>query len=41
MSAAAKVDGHITLPTNDEEALIEAIATTGPVAISIYAFQWH
>jgi len=37
----ATIEGHVRLPTNDYNALMTAVATTGPVAISVAATQWQ
>jgi len=37
---AVKVDGYVTLPANDADALATALATVGPVAVSVAASQF-
>ena len=39
--AAANISGHVTLPSNDEDALISALVQFGPVAVSVAAEPWH
>lgn len=34
------VEGHVTLPRNDAAALMEAVATVGPVVITVDASDW-
>jgi cathepsin L len=38
--AVANIDGYSKLPTNDYLALLNAIAKTGPVAVSVAASPW-
>lgn len=40
-SAVATIDGYVQLPENNYEALMNAIATVGPVAVSVDASVWH
>mmetsp|Transcript_31341 Transcript_31341/g.52878 ORF Transcript_31341/g.52878 Transcript_31341/m.52878 type:complete len:371 (+) Transcript_31341:46-1158(+) len=40
-SAVATIDGYVQLPENNYTALMSAIATVGPVAISVDASTWH
>ena len=35
------IDGYVQLPSNNYTALMNAIATVGPVAISVDASVWH
>jgi len=37
----ATISGLVRLPTNDFNALVTAVATTGPVAISVAATEWQ
>lgn len=37
---AVKVDGYVTLPANNADALATALATVGPVAVSVAASQF-
>lgn len=37
---AVKVDGYVTLPANDADSLATALATVGPVAVSVAASQF-
>jgi cathepsin L len=37
VSAVAGITGYVKLPPNDNEALLEAVALNGPVAISVDA----
>lgn len=37
---AVKVDGYVTLPTNDADALATALANIGPIAVSVAASQF-
>eukprot|EP00286_Rhodomonas_abbreviata_P001498 CAMPEP_0181289130 /NCGR_PEP_ID=MMETSP1101-20121128/718_1 /TAXON_ID=46948 /ORGANISM="Rhodomonas abbreviata, Strain Caron Lab Isolate" /LENGTH=372 /DNA_ID=CAMNT_0023393331 /DNA_START=106 /DNA_END=1224 /DNA_ORIENTATION=+ len=39
-AAAATIDGYVQLPENDYSSLMTAIATVGPVAISVDASAW-
>jgi cathepsin L len=39
-SPAVKVGGYVTLPANDADALATAIATVGPVSVSVAASQF-
>jgi len=36
-----EVTGHFDLPTNDQDALMQAIAFQGPVSVSVDASAWH
>lgn len=36
----AKITGHVTLPSNNYTALMQAVALIGPVAVSVDASQW-
>lgn len=36
-----KIDGYIELPTNNYQALLYAVATYGPIAVSVDASNWH
>ena len=38
---AAKLQSFVALPTNEEQPLLEAVATHGPIAISVDASTWH
>lgn len=40
MSTAARLDGHLTLPFNDEDALLDALLADGPIAVSAWASPW-
>jgi len=40
-TAEVKVDGYIRLPENDPKALKHALATKGPIAVSVDASSWH
>jgi len=40
-SPVATIDGYVKLPTNNYTALMNAVATVGPVAISVDASTWH
>lgn len=40
-SKIATIEGHTNLPTNDYNALLETIATKGPVSISVAATAWQ
>lgn len=40
MSLTAKIDGHRTLPFNDEDALLETLLKDGPIAVSGWASPW-
>lgn len=37
---AANITGYVKLPTNDHDALLNAIATVGPIAITVAASEW-
>jgi len=37
---AANITGFIKLPENDHDALLNAIATVGPIAITVAASEW-
>jgi len=37
----ATIDGYVRLPTNDYNALLTAVATKGPIAISVAANGWQ
>lgn len=37
---AVKVDGYVTLPANDADALATALATIGPISVSVAASQF-
>jgi len=39
--AVATVEGYVVLPTNNYTVMMNAIAKTGPVAISVAASNWH
>eukprot|EP01013_Petalomonas_cantuscygni_P010825 TRINITY_DN24062_c0_g1_i1.p1 TRINITY_DN24062_c0_g1~~TRINITY_DN24062_c0_g1_i1.p1 ORF type:complete len:380 (+),score=78.92 TRINITY_DN24062_c0_g1_i1:121-1260(+) len=39
--AAANISGHVALPTNSYAAVLRAIATVGPLAVSVDAADWH
>jgi cathepsin L len=39
-SAEVEADGYIRLPLNDYDALLHAVATVGPVTVSVDASQW-
>lgn len=41
ISKVASIEGYFRLPTNDYNALMSALATTGPVAISVATSQWQ
>jgi cathepsin L len=41
MGAAAVVSGHVNIPSNDYGALMEAVATKGPISISLDASSFH
>lgn len=36
-----KIDGYTKLPTNNYQALLYALATYGPIAVSVDASNWH
>eukprot|EP01043_Picozoa_sp_COSAG02_P005877 COSAG02_NODE_162_length_32474_cov_13.222511_13_plen_384_part_00 len=38
---AANVTGHVSLPNNEYEPMMKAVATLGPLAISVDAGAWH
>merc|ERR1711933_677796 len=38
---AVKVDGFVKLPSNDAAALESAVATKGPVAVTVAAMPWQ
>jgi len=38
---AANVTGHVSLPTNSYSAMLEAVATKGPITITVDAGGWH
>jgi cathepsin L len=40
-SPAATIDGYVRLPENNYVALMNAIATVGPIAITVDASNWH
>jgi len=40
-SPSAMLSSYVALPTNDQNALLAAIATIGPIAISVDASSWH
>jgi cathepsin L len=37
----ATIDGYVQLPSNDYASLMNAIATVGPIAITVDASEWH
>ena len=39
-SPAVGITGLVELPTNDYDALMQAVATVGPIAISVDASAW-
>lgn len=39
-SKVAKVSSYVELPANDQEALMEAVAFEGPIAVSVDASRW-
>jgi len=39
-SAGATISGYVQLPSNNYTALVNAVATTGPVAVSVDASAW-
>eukprot|EP00656_Telonema_subtile_P021947 TRINITY_DN2298_c0_g1_i3.p1 TRINITY_DN2298_c0_g1~~TRINITY_DN2298_c0_g1_i3.p1 ORF type:complete len:369 (-),score=62.45 TRINITY_DN2298_c0_g1_i3:72-1178(-) len=39
--AAANVSSHVSLPSNENDPLLKAVATLGPLAISVAAGDWH
>lgn len=39
IKSVATIDGYVKLPTNDYDALMNAVATVGPIAISVAASQ--
>lgn len=39
-TAVVKVDGYVKLKVNDADALLTALATVGPIAVSVAASQW-
>lgn len=41
MTPEVTVDGYLKLPVNSYEHLLHAIATVGPIAISVDASKWH
>lgn len=41
VAAAANVSGFVSLPTNSEEAIMDAVASQGPLAVSVDAGAWH
>lgn len=40
-SAAANVTGYVNVPSNDADAVMDAVANIGPLAISVDAGDWH
>jgi cathepsin L len=38
---AANVSGHVSLPTNSYDAMMDAISSKGPLAVSVDAGAWH
>jgi len=40
-SAEVAVDGYVRLAVNDYNALLHAVGTVGPVAVSVDASHWH
>ena len=38
---AAKLSGRVKIPRNQYNALLEAVATVGPIAITVDANEWH
>lgn len=41
MTPEVTVDGYLKLPINSYEHLLHAVATKGPIAISVDASKWH
>jgi cathepsin L len=39
--AKVKIDGYVNLPSNEAKPLMNAVATKGPIAISVDASVWH
>mmetsp|Transcript_42836 Transcript_42836/g.77838 ORF Transcript_42836/g.77838 Transcript_42836/m.77838 type:complete len:364 (-) Transcript_42836:189-1280(-) len=39
--AVVKADGYVKLPVNDAKALETAVATKGPIAVTVAAMQWQ
>jgi len=39
--AAATLTGHVSLPSNEPDPLLKALATLGPLTISVAAGDWH
>jgi cathepsin L len=37
----AKINGYVKLPNNDYNAVMNAVATIGPLAINVDASTWH
>ena len=37
----ASIDGYVKLPSNNYTALMNAVATVGPVAVTVDASVWH
>lgn len=40
-SIEVEIDGYIKLPANDYNSLLYAVATEGPIVISVDASNWH
>jgi len=36
-----RIDGYVTLPFNQQDPLLVAVATIGPIAVSVDASAWH
>ena len=39
--ATAKVNGHVSVTSNSYNAVIDAVANIGPLAVSVDAGAWH
>jgi len=37
----ARINGYVTLPSNQQEPLLVAVAQSGPIAVSVDASKWH
>jgi hypothetical protein len=39
--ASATISGHVSLESNSYDAVIDALANTGPLAVTVDAGAWH